>query len=49
MKLDDLALLMGKTREELEEILKQNSIIELNLTEKGNREIKDNGSIEVLE
>lgn len=49
MKLEELASLMGKTREELEDILKQNNVIELNLTEKSNREIKDSGGIEILE
>ena len=49
MKLDDLASLMGKTREEVEEMLKQNSVIELKLTEKTNKQLKDNGSIEILE
>ena len=48
MKLDELALLMGKTREELEEILNQNIIIELKLTERANKETKDYGTIEIL-
>ncbi len=33
MKIDELAKLMGKTREEVEEILKTNDVIELDLTE----------------
>jgi hypothetical protein len=49
MKLEDLAVLMGKTVRELEEMLKQNEVIELNLTEKSNREAKDNGTIEIFE
>lgn len=33
MKIEDLAKLMGKTREEVEQILKTSDIIELDLTE----------------
>ena len=33
MRIDDLARLMGKTREEVEQILKANDVIELDLTE----------------
>ena len=33
MKIDELAKLMGKTREEVEHILKNNDIIELDLNE----------------
>ncbi len=33
MKIDELAKLMGKTREEVEDILKKNDVIELNLNE----------------
>jgi hypothetical protein len=49
MKLDELASLMGKTKEELIEQLKQNDVIELRLTEKKDNTIKDNGSIEIIE
>jgi len=49
MKLNDLASLMNKTKEELEEMLKQNDMIELKLTEKEDIEIKDSGGIEILE
>ena len=48
MKLEELAFLMRKSKEELEEMLKQNDMIELKLTEKCNREIKDIGGIEIL-
>lgn len=34
LKLDDLARLMGKTRVQVEEMLKGNDIIELNLNER---------------
>ena len=33
MRIGDLAKLMGKTREEVEQILKSNDVIELDLTE----------------
>ena len=33
MKIDELAKLMGKTREEVEHILKNNDVIELDLNE----------------
>lgn len=49
MKLDELASLMGKTKEELIEQLKQNDVIELKLNEKNSSAIKDSGSIEVIE
>ena len=49
MNLDDLAVLMGKTKEEVREILKHNDIIELKLTEKETKETKENGKIESLE
>lgn len=48
MKLDELASLMGKTKDELIEQLRQNDVIELRLTERVNKETKDYGSIEVL-
>ncbi len=49
MKLDDLASLMKITKQELIEQLKQKDIIELKLNDKPNKEVKDYGSIEVLE
>ena len=49
MKLEELAFLMKKSKEELEEMLKQNDVIELRLTEKHDKEIKDIGGIEILE
>ena len=49
MRLEELAFLMRKSKEELEEMLKQNDVIELKLTEKLNKEIKDIGGIEILD
>lgn len=37
LKLDDLARLMGKTRMQVEEMLKSNDVIELNLNERNQR------------
>lgn len=49
MKIEDLALLLGKTRQEVEEMLKENDVIELNLTEKNNRKIRESGEIKIVE
>ncbi len=38
MRIDELARLMGKTREELEEILKTTDIIELDLSKDSEKE-----------
>ena len=48
MKLDDLALLLGKTRSQLEEELNRNDVIELKLTERADKEEIDEGSIKLL-
>ena len=39
---------MKITKEELEERLKQNDVIELKLTERENKEPKDNGTIKIM-
>lgn len=48
MKLEDLAVLMGKTRQQLIEELKGNDVIELKLVERENCMAKDSCKIEVL-
>lgn len=48
MNLDELALLMGKTRRQLEEDLKRNDVIELKLVERERRQENDEGNITVL-
>ena len=48
MNLDELAWLMGKTRQQLEEDLKRNDIIELKLVEREKREESDSGNITIL-
>ncbi|HJN56956.1 MAG TPA: hypothetical protein QGI22_03260 [Candidatus Woesearchaeota archaeon] len=40
---------MGKTKKEVEEILKQNDVIKLNLIDKENKKIKEDGDIKILQ
>ena len=49
MKIEDLVFLLGKTRKEIEEMLKENEIIELNLTEKNKAESIEKGEIEIMQ
>ena len=49
MKVEELAELMGKTKEELEEELKNTDVIELKLNDTKSKEIKDRGVIEIME
>ena len=49
MKIEHLAFLMGKTREEVADMLKSNEVIEINLKETKQREVKDSGKIEVIQ
>lgn len=49
MKIEDLAILLGKTRQEMVEMLKENDIIELNLTEKNKSKAKENGELKIIE
>ena len=48
MNLNDLAQLMGKSRREVEHMLRSSDIIELKLTEKKSTETKENLRIEAL-
>lgn len=48
MKLDELASLMGLTKDRLIEQLKQNDVIELKLIEKANKMNNEHGTIEIL-
>jgi len=48
MNIEDLTVLLGKTRQEVEEMLKANDVIELNLKERKQKEETDSGKIEVL-
>ena len=49
MKLNDLVYILGKTREEVNKMLKENEIIELNLTEKEDRKMKESGEIKIMQ
>ncbi|MDP6547614.1 MAG: hypothetical protein QF917_01480 [Candidatus Woesearchaeota archaeon] len=49
MNINDLVFLMGKTKKEVEEILKQNDVIKLNLIDKENKKIKEDGDIKILQ
>ncbi len=49
MKIEDLAALLGKTRQEMEEMLKENDTNELNLTERNKSKIKESGEIKIME
>ena len=49
MKLEELAELMGKSKQELIEELKCNDVIELKLRERKNGMIRDNFNIEILD
>lgn len=49
LKLDDLARLMGKTRVQVEEMLKGNDIIELNLNERNNRKNEEEDDLRIYE
>lgn len=47
MNLDDLAALMGKTRDEVKRMLDKNEVIELKLTERKGKETNDEGSLKI--
>jgi len=49
MKIEEIALILNKTRQEIIEMLKQNDVIELNLTEKNNRKLRESGEIKIME
>lgn len=49
MKIEDLAKLMGKTRIEIEEILKNNDFIELKLSERKLRHKHENDELKIYE
>ena len=50
MNVDDLAQLMGKSKEEVEAMLKNEDVIELKLTERKGKEKKSNeGTIKALD
>jgi len=48
VKLDDLAALLGKSRQEIERMLQQDDVIELKLTESRKRDMDDDSSMLML-
>lgn len=49
LKIDDLARLMGKTRSEIEDILKSNDVIELNLNERKQRHVEEQDDLKIYD
>lgn len=49
MRIDDLAELLGKTRVEIEEILKEQDIIELNLSERKSKYKEKGDDLKIYE
>lgn len=49
MKIEDLAELLGKSKLEVEEMLKNNDIIELKLSERKPRRGKENDELKIYE
>lgn len=49
LKLDDLAKMLGKTRPEIEELLRNNDVIELNLNERKQRNKEDEDELKIYE
>lgn len=45
VKIEDLAVLLGKSRQEVERMLQQDDVIELKLTESRRRELDDDSSM----
>lgn len=48
MKIEDLAALMKKTKKETEEMLKENDVIELKLTEKNSQKAREVGEVKIV-
>ena len=48
MNLDDLAALMGKTREEVKRMLDRDDVIELRLTERKGKESNEEASLKLV-
>ena len=49
MKIEDLAELLGKKRQEVEEMLKTSDVIELNLNERKPRHVKEDDELRIFE
>ena len=49
MKIGDLAELLGKTKFEVEEMLRKDDVIELNLNERKSKHFKENDDLKIYE
>ena len=49
MKIEELAKLMGKTRFEIEEMLKKDDVIELNLNERKQKNYREDDELRIFE
>ncbi len=48
MKIEDLAFLLGKTKQEVEQMLQCEDVIEVNLKERKERKVMEKAEIEVI-
>ena len=49
MRIEDLAEVLGKTKSEIEEMLKTSDVIELNLNERKTRQSKEDDELRIFE
>lgn len=49
LRIDDLATMLGKTRVEVEDMLKSNDVIELNLNERRQRRREEEDDLRIYE
>lgn len=49
LKIEDLAKLLGKTRTEVEDILKSNDVIELNLSERKSKQRNEDDELRIYD
>ena len=49
MRIEDLAELLGKTKLEIEDMLRKNDVIELNLNERKSKHYKENDELKIYE
>ena len=49
MRIVDVAELLGKTKLEIEEMLRKNDVIELNLNERKSKNYKENDDLKICE
>jgi len=49
MKIEDLAAILGKTKEQVEKMFMENEVIELKLTELEKRKDKEEGELKIIQ